>query len=137
MAYTLAHKMDTESHRAVFAEVHKAIDEAAQVAVDSLSSTGKPSLSYPPGIELSTEELKLLAGIVLTTEERKVLKKVIADACCYPIFHMLSLLDGVTEPYVIEVPDWTGGALGTGEDGPMLHDEFLETYWDYEERKES
>jgi len=129
--------MDTETHRAVFAEVHKAIDEAAQVAVDSLSSAGKPSLSYPPGIELSPEELKLLSGIVLTKEEREVLKKVIADACCYPTFHMLSLLDGVTAPYVIEVPDWTGAPLSTSEDGPMLHDEFLETYWDYDERKES
>ena len=129
--------MDTESHRAVFAEVHKAIDEAAQAAVHTLAPNGKPSLTYPPGIELSTEELKVLSGIVLTTEEREVLKKIIADACCYPTFHMLSLLDGVTEPYVIEVQDWMGGALGTREDGPMLHDVFLESYWAYEEKKDS
>jgi hypothetical protein len=129
--------METESHRAVFAEVHKAIDEAAQAAVDSLSLTGKPSPTYPPGVELTTEELNLLSGIVLTTAEREVLKKIIADACSYPLFHMLSILDGVTAPYVIEIPDWTGGVLGTSEDGPMLHDEFFDTYWDYEERKKS
>ena len=56
---------------------------------------------------------------------------IITDSCSQPIFHMMSLLDGVTEPCVIEAKDWTGGTLHGDENSPMLHDEFFDTYWDY------
>jgi len=128
--------MNLESRRAVFAEVHKAIDEAAQSVIDCLSSDVNLELTYPPGIEISPQELEYLAGIDIAPEAKKILKKIIADACGYPVFHMMSLLDGVTEPYVIEIPEWFGGALaGDPDKGIMLHDEFFEAYWDYNNRK--
>lgn len=129
--------MNSESRKAVFAETHKAISEAAQSAVDCLIGKSQPELAYPPGIELSPDEREHLAGLKIAPEAKEVLKKIIADACSQPIFHMMSLLDGVTEPYVIEIPEWTGGSLECDEEGLMLHDEFLETYWDYDVKKGS
>ena len=66
-----------------------------------------------------------------TADQLAILRKLIADACSYPMFHAFSLLDGVTVPAVMETSDWVGGALETSENGPMLHDEFFDTYWDY------
>ena len=97
--------MNSQSRRAVFAETHKAIDEAAQSVIDCLDAKAKPEQAYPPGMEFSPEELKYLASIDIAPEAKEVLKKIIADACSYPLFHLMSLLDGVTEPYVIEIPD--------------------------------
>lgn len=123
--------MNPEERKAVFAETHKAIDEAAQCAINLIGTSNSASLSYPPGVELTEEEIKLISSIQLSIEAKNVLKKIIANSCSWPIFHMMSLLDGVTDPYVIEVKDWIGGTLHGDEDGSMLHDEFYETYWDY------
>lgn len=127
--------MNSESRRAVFAETHKAIEEAAKSAVDALTSRDGPQLVYPPGATLSPGERVHLKEIVIPPEAKEVLEKVIADACSHPIFHMMSLLDGVAEPYVIEIPEWVGGRLAGDEGELMLHDEFFESYWDYHERK--
>jgi hypothetical protein len=129
--------MNTEARRAVFAETHKAIHEAAEYVADVLVSSESPSLAYPPGIELSQDELQALSEIRVRAQSAEVLKKLIAEACSQPVFHLLSLLDGVTEPYVIEVPEWIGGSLETDENGLMLHDEFFDTYLDYEDNKDA
>jgi hypothetical protein len=59
----------------------------------------------------------------------------ITDACAYQLFYLCSLLDGVTEPNVIPIDGWTGGTIATGGNNElMLHDEFYETYWDFNDK---
>ena len=73
--------------------------------------------------------------ITIPPESKEVLRKVIADACGQPLFNLFSLLDGVSEPYILELHKWAGGKIGSDENGSMLHDDFFETFWDYDENK--
>ncbi len=126
----------SDSRKALLLEMHKAVADAAQVAMDSIGGDSKPSLSYPPGIELSTEEQDALTSLQLNAAARSALVKLVADACSYPVFHLCSLLDGVADPYVREVEGWAGGKLEpAGGDSLMLHDEFYESFWEYAESK--
>ena len=125
-----------ESKKALFAEMHAAIEESAEVAINALGINGKPSPDYPPGIELSQDEISALSKLELSDTAKAALKKIIKDACAYPCFHLCSLIDGVTEPNIIEIEDWDGESLSSDEtDELMLHDTFYESYWDYEERR--
>ncbi len=125
-----------ESKKALFAEIHAAIEESAEVAINALGINGKPSPDYPPGIELSQDEISALSKLELSDTAKAALKKIIKDACAYPCFHLCSLIDGVTEPNIIEIEDWDGESLSSDEtDELMLHDTFYESYWDYEERR--
>ena len=125
-----------ESKKALFAEMHAAIEESAEVAINVLGTNGKPSPDYPPGIELSQDEISALSKLELSDRAKAALKKIIKDACAYPCFHLCSLIDGVTEPNIIEIEDWDGASLSSDEtDELMLHDTFYESYWDYEERR--
>ncbi len=125
-----------EIRKALFAEMHAAIEETAEVAINSMGATGKPSPDYPPGIELNQEEVSALAKLELSTTAKVALKKIVKDACAYPLFHLCSLLDGVTEPNVIPIDEWVGGTLSSGgNDELMLHDSFYDSYWEYEEKQ--
>jgi hypothetical protein len=125
-----------ELKKALFCEMHAAIEESAEVAINSLGKKGEPSPDYPPEIELNQDEVKALADLELSSNAKTALKKIIKDACAYPCFHLCSLLDGVTEPNIISVDDWVGGSLSQGEDDElMLHDSFYESYWEYEEKR--
>lgn len=124
--------MNTEETKAILAEIHKAIDEAAESVVSNLEKKGSPDLTYPPSSVLTEEERNALASLTIDEVTRTALKKLVRDACSYPTFHMLSLLDGVTEPYVVEVENWLGGSIGSDSDDTMLHDQFYETLELYE-----
>ena len=48
------------------------------------------------------------------------------------LFHLFSLLDGVTDPDINQL--WLGATIEhkkEDDDSEMLHDEFYETYWKY------
>jgi hypothetical protein len=127
--------MNQEQRKALFAQVHSDIYELSKDLANDLIENKKAEPTYPPGIEVSMKEQELLQGLNIPTECSDVLQKIIADACSNSILSLLSLLDGVTDPYVIEDPNWVGGSIGGEENELMLHDQFYETYWEYDERK--
>lgn len=66
--------------------------------------------------------------------------QVIAAAAASSFFHFLSLVDGVADPQVIEFDEWLGLELiqpTDDSDRPMLHDDFYESYWEYQRASES
>lgn len=123
--------------KTLFAEMHAAIEEAAEAAINSIGANGKPSADYPPGIELNQEEVTELAKLDLSATAKAALKKIIKDSCAYPCFHICSLLDGVTEPNVLSIDEWDGGSLFYDDDNDelMLHEMFYESYWEYKEKR--
>jgi hypothetical protein len=120
--------MDKPTLDAMFREVHRAIREAAEVTVRQLRDK-TPELNYPPNATLSAAEREALAALTLSPAACSALTKLIADAANYPLFHLFSLIDGVTDP--ADAPGWRGLHLGVGmrEPEPMLHDELYESYW--------
>ena len=112
----------------LFREIHRAIDESVESTV---SDIGKVEISYPPGTELTSDEVDALSSLKLSCSAKSGLRKIIADACCYPLFHFLSLLDGVADLYVDNGDVWCGATITekTEEDELMLHDELYESYW--------
>lgn len=119
---------------ALFKEIHKTINESAE-SVARIDSSG---LSYPPGIELTTEEVEALASLGLSDAAKTGLRKLAADACAYPLFHFFSLLDAVADPDTDLGDVWLGATIGKKPEGdePMLHDELYESYWLWEEEKD-
>ena len=64
-------------------------------------------------------------------DENNRLKKIVADACAYPLFHFFSLLDAVSDPDTDLDDVWLGATIEVKSDEadePMLHDELYETY---------
>ena len=122
--------INADIRNALFMEIHKAIEECSK----SVSNLNTSDLCYPPDIKLTIGENKALSSLHLSNEAKSGLRKLVADACSYPIFHFLSLLDAVTDPDV-ELDDvWLGATIEPVTDSEaenndmMLHDQFYETY---------
>lgn len=123
--------------RTLFMELHRAIEESARVTVQSLSSAAGPNISYPPDGKLSVDETAALGKLVGTPDLDSGLRKLIADAAFYPIFHLLCLFDGVADP-VQPSEDWRGISISGGREPSndiMLHDMLYETYWEWDESR--
>ena len=120
--------IDKSTIKALLIEMHKTIDETSNTVLRNIT---EPELTYPPGLELTISEKNTLKNINLTDDEKVALKKIITDACSFPLFHLFSLLDGVTDPKGIG--DWRGLTMGDKNelDDEMLHDEFYESYHEY------
>ncbi len=124
--------MNSTIKKALFYELHKAIEESASDVVDNMQNC---NLTYPPGIEFTEAESKALASLKLSDEAKSGLKKLLKDACSYPSFHFFSLLDGVTDPESEAVEEWYGLSFTEkNENDEMTHDEFYESYWEYENK---
>jgi hypothetical protein len=121
--------IDESTRAALFAEIHRAIEESTAAAVAAFGSSEAPSITYPPGEELSDAEAKALRAIVLSPTAAAAVHKRIAEACAYPMFHLFSLLDNVCEPASYK-QDWSGLALipRTTDAMPMYHDDFYATH---------
>jgi hypothetical protein len=120
----------------VFKEIHKAIDESAESFVSSLKN---PKLSYPPDVELSANETDALSTLDFS-KPGSALRKVVADACSYPVFQFFSLMDAVADPETDLGESWLGATLEEktdDEDEPMLHDELFDSYWLYKKERKS
>lgn len=128
--------IDEEKRGALFYDIHKAIEESAESVVSQLQDL---SLSYPPGVELSKDEEEALSGLRLSQQAKSGLKKIVTDACAYPLFHFFSLLDGVTGPEIDSNDEWFGATIAEKpeEDEPMLHDELYESYWTYHKKEKT
>jgi hypothetical protein len=120
--------MDRPTRDAMFRELHGAIRETAEVTVRQLRDK-TPELNYPPNATLTADERAALAALASSPAACSGLTKLIANAASYPLFHLFSLIDGVTDP--ANAPGWRGLHLaeGTREPEPMLHDELYESYW--------
>jgi hypothetical protein len=126
--------LDEKQKMAVLLELHKAIEETATVTVDQLEAK-ENQLSYPPNCGLSEDELLALRGIVFSPALKTALRKVIADAASYPLFHLFSILDSVADPEYYD-EQWLGASLElkTGEthqEEGLLHDAYYEAYWQW------
>ena len=111
---------------ALFNEIHKAIAKSAE-SVGQFDASG---ISYPPSVELTPDEAQALSAIQLSDSAKSGLKKLVADACAYPLFHFFSLLDAASDPDIDFDDVWLGATIEakTDEaDEPMLHDELYET----------
>jgi len=120
--------MDRPHLDALFRELHRAIQETADVTVRQLREK-TTDLTYPPNATFSVEERQALAALVLSPAACSALSKVIADAASCPLFHLFSLIDGIADP--ADAPaGWRGVHLGEGmeEPDPMLHDELYASY---------
>lgn len=132
--------MLTDKQReALFVEVHREIEAAAARAADVIAGL-KPAtdLAYPPNGGLSPEESASLSGAISRPEAVAALRKIIADAAAAPLFTLLSLLDGVSDPQSFDGP-WVPFhiALATDEEYEhhMLHDVLFDTYWLWRDRR--
>ncbi len=63
------------------------------------------------------------------------IRKIVADAAAYPLFHLFALFDGVADPSGLK--EWFGVDLcsPSEEDRDLLHDHFFETYWDWVKKR--
>jgi elongation factor P hydroxylase len=122
--------------QALFFEIHRSIEEAANACVAGMLSPDEFTLGYPPNGELTPADRAALRKLAVSPEARAALEKLVVDACGYPFFHLFAVMDGVTEPET-DVGEWSGVTLETKreDDEDMLHDEFLESCWNYEDRR--
>ena len=120
-----------EIRDALFKEIHKAIDESTE----SVAQLQTSDLSYPPGVELTPDETTALSSLSLSEPAKSGLRKLVANACSYPLFQFFCLLDGVADPETDLDDEWLGGTIAEKpeEDEVMLHDEFFESYWLWKE----
>jgi hypothetical protein len=124
-----------EQKQALLVECHKAIEESASHAVDRLE--GKDDeLTYPPNWGLSAAERDALNSILINPSLKSALRKVIANASSYPLFHFFELLDGVANPAGCGEP-WLGCTLETkaDDDADFLHDDYYDAYWDWRKQR--
>jgi len=124
------HMLEDINRHALFHEMHRSVEETAAVVTDCLMK-GSPDLTYPPNNGFSADEADALRSIPKTDAMARALRKLIADAASYPMFHLLCLADGVVDP-----PD-----LDDIEEGDhsavqiALHDGFHESYWAWRRRR--
>jgi hypothetical protein len=111
--------------------MHKAIDEAATDTVENLVNV---DVTYPPGIQLTPEEISALEKIDLNHDAKSGLQKLVVDACSYPLFHLFSLMDGVTEPDIEKLEDWFCLDFSDKNSDMSLHNDFYVTYWNYNKK---
>ena len=125
--------IDEATRAALFAEIHRAIAQAADSAVVAFRAAETPEVTYPPGSALSDEEALGLRELRLSPAAEAAVRKIVLDACSYPMFQLFCLLDGVADPESV-TGHWPGLALvpRTTDAVPMYHDDFYESYWDSE-----
>ena len=124
--------IDDRTRAALFEEIHRAIAESAAATVASVGTAAAPTITYPPDESLTDGEVAALRALVLSSDAASGVRKLFAEACSYPIFHLCSLLDGVSDPRSCS-GHWSGLVLvpRTADAEPMLHDEFYASYADH------
>lgn len=121
-----------QQKQALFLEIHRAIEEATILAVDQAVSGQVTNLAYPPNGGLTEKEKSVLAKLSIDSNQKSALRKIIADAASFPIFRLMTLLDGVSDPEGYE-GSWPGFLLQPKDDSEdsdsFLHDELDSAYW--------
>ncbi len=129
-------KLSEDNSKAILLDIHQDISDVAEHSVSIIFDANQNSLTYPPNVELTAEEIAALKTIVPTDFLRSALKKILSDNSAGVIFNLLNNIDGTTDPKNGS-DNWTGVKLvdlNQDEDSAnFLHDKFYETYWDSQE----
>jgi hypothetical protein len=125
-----------ERRRRLLIVLHRAIKDAATRAADAVAGGGDPQISYPPGHDLSEEEVRVVAELRMSGTARSVVRKIVADAAASAAFRLFCVMDAVGDPEDGRSDEiWHGAMLAEPDedDHPMLHDAFFDTYEDYQD----
>lgn len=130
--------MEDAKRQALLLEVHEAIREQAELLTKQLcGDLEAPSISYPPGAELTGEELAALKAMNLPDSVAPAIQKLAADAMSSAFFRFFSVLDAVGDP-VHHDGEWLPLTLTESPDdeqAPMWHHDHFETYWTWHESR--
>jgi hypothetical protein len=127
---------DDATRQALFIDIHRDIhDVAAKTIARIPQAIGE--LVYPPNAKFTSDELVALQNLELSEAACSALQKLVAGASSIVVFQFFTLLDGVADPTTGKFNPWLGVSLVAklGEDEPMFHDEFYESYWNYKKVK--
>jgi len=130
--------LDEKTLGTLMVEIHRAIKDATSRAVTLIGDRkiSEADISYPPGAKLEPHEVVALHSLRCSEAARSAIEKVVADACAAAFFDTFCLMDAVGDPEMTSVRTWLGVDLTSGiSDDPsfeMLHDQFFETYWEYD-----
>ena len=80
---------------------------------------------------LTPAEERALQAFKLSRVQQSALRKLMAEACAATMFHFSCLMDAVGHPYTVQTKRWYGASFAERREGPMLHDEFGDLYWEY------
>ena len=128
--------MLTEKQRdALLLELHRAIEESADDAAQSLRPGGEPRQPYyPPNGGLTDAEHNALAGLLATEDAVSGIRKVVANAAAGPLWTLFSLIDATADPTDYE-EFWPPFELVESEDGERLEAPWLDAYWLWREKR--
>jgi hypothetical protein len=116
--------------KALLLETHSAIENSASVAIEAIKKE-QYQISYPYGVSFTREEQKALAKLRADPNVLTALRKILLDSASYPVFHLLTLMDGVSGPQNYN-EFWHGVKFCTRSEDDTedldLHDEFYATY---------
>jgi hypothetical protein len=129
-------KLSNDNTKAILLDTHQDINNFADNAVSIIFGNNLASLTYPPNVDLTAEEIAALKTIVPSDNLKNALKKILADNSAAVMFNLFNNIDGTTDPKN-NSDNWTGVKLidldpDDDEDSEnFLHDEFYSTYWDW------
>lgn len=111
----------------------------------TLDSDQDIAVTYPPNSELDVHEREALRGLKLNDFAKSALLKLVRSAASYPVFHLLTVADGVGDPVrrcdgeELYQGTWNGITLASKEPGDdtMMHDQFYDSYWDFKNKRRS
>jgi hypothetical protein len=129
--------MLTEAQRrALLLQMHRSIEEVAARVASELRS-GVASLSYPPNCGLTRDETRAIAELRSIAGLESALRKIVASAASFPLYHFICILDGIGDPADYD-GEWLGARIdpvpldsdGSEENEPLRY-EFFDSYWDW------
>ena len=128
--------IDEATQRALFIDLHRDIHDVSAKTVARIPNAINEVI-YPPDGQLTLSEKNALRELQLSDAARSGLQKLIAEASSTVVFNLFALIDGVADPSTGKFDPWLGISLApkSEEDEPMLHDEFYESYWSYNQMK--
>jgi len=128
--------LSDDNTKAILLDIHQDISDYADNAISIIFDGNQGSLTYPPNVNLTAEEIIALKTIVPSDNLKSALNKILADNSAAVMFNLLNNIDGTTDPKN-NSDNWTGVKLvdldpNDDEDSEFfLHDEFYSTYWDW------
>jgi hypothetical protein len=116
-------------------EMHHSIEQAATRMAAQLQSSKLLSLLYPPNNGLAEDEIAAIGRLQKDASLESAMRKVIASAASEPLYHLISILDGIGDPRGLNEV-WLGARIepnsdeadGSEDIEPLRYD-FYESYW--------
>jgi hypothetical protein len=132
-------KMTLSDHnnKTLMLALHQKIEEHADYIAKKLHDSDLSDLlTYPPGSEMTKDELLSLKALSNDKNIKSGIKKILADNAAGIIFELLNYIDGTSDPDK-NLGKWSEVSFVDKSDDinpphEMLHDNFFETYWDWE-----